>query len=276
MVIDFHTHIFPDELAASAIASLERESNLKANNTGTLKSLKNSMEQCGVDYSVVLPVMTKPGQFETVNTFAKAINQKDGILSLGGIHPENDNITDKLEYIKNSGLKGIKLHPDFQGSRFIDDPAYIHIIKECIRLDLCTVIHAGMDVGRPIPIHCPPDRAYIMLNEVLKDCKKDSKIVLAHMGGMLQWDLVEKFLVGQNVYFDLAYCPILAKKEQMLHIIKKHGADRILFGTDFPWTNQKETIDYVQSLQLSQEEKELILYKNASRLLDIKIPSTNP
>lgn len=276
MVIDFHTHIFPDELAASAIASLERESNLKANNTGTLKSLKNSMEQCGVDYSVVLPVMTKPGQFETVNTFAKAINQKDGILSLGGIHPENDNITDKLEYIKNSGLKGIKLHPDFQGPRFIDDPAYIHIIKECIRLDLCTVIHAGMDVGRPIPIHCPPDRAYIMLNEVLKDCKKDSKIVLAHMGGMLQWDLVEKFLVGQNVYFDLAYCPILAKKEQMLHIIKKHGADRILFGTDFPWTNQKETIDYVQSLQLSQEEKELILYKNASRLLDIKIPSTNP
>ncbi len=271
MVIDFHTHIFPEKLASSAINALESESHLKARNTGTLNGLKNSMKHCGVDYSVVLPVVTRPSQFDNVNAYAVKLSKEDGILSLGGIHPENDNIPDKLEFIKNAGLKGVKLHPDYQGPRYIDDPGYIHIIKECIRLDLCTVIHAGMDVGRPIPIHCPPDRAYVMLNEVLKDCKKDSKIVLAHMGGMLQWDLVEKFLVGQNVYFDLAYCHVLADKEQMVRIIRKHGAGKILFATDFPWTSQKESIDYVNALPLSQEEKECILYKNAARLLNIKI-----
>lgn len=272
MIIDFHTHIFPDHVAQAAISSLEQESNLKAVGTGTLEGLKSSMKQYHIDYSVVLPVITRPEQFDHVNAYAASINNKDNIISLGGIHPENENITKKLEYIKNLGLKGVKLHPDFQGPRYIDDSKYIEIIKECIRLDLCTVIHAGMDVGKPIPIHCPPDRSYIMLKKVLKNCKKDSKIVLAHMGGMLQWELVEKLLVGENVYFDLAYCPNLANKEQLIRIIKKHGADKILYATDYPWTNQKDTIDYVRSFPLSEKEKEDILYNNAARLLGIDTP----
>ena len=126
-----------------------------------------------------------------------------------------------------------------------------------------------MDVGRPIPIHCPPDHAYLMLKEVLTNCPNDSKIVLAHMGGMMQWDLVEQLLVGKNVYFDFAYCNILGSQEQMLRIIKKHGANRILFGTDFPWTSQSQLISYINQLPLTREEKECIFYKNAKKLLEL-------
>lgn len=271
MIIDFHTHIFPENIAKNAIHSLESESHIKAVGAATLLGLKEEMQNANVSYSVILPVMTKPSQFNSINQFAKCINQNNGIISFGGIHPDCENIYEKLCYIKELGLNGIKLHPDFQGPTYIDDRRYIQIIKGCIQLDLCVVIHAGLDVGKPIPIHCPPDRAFIMLQEVLKDCHKDSKIILAHMGGMLQWELVEKLLVGQNVYFDLAYCNRLGNKEQMTRIIKKHGANKILYGTDYPWTNQDEMTVYINQLDISQEEKDLIFYKNASKLLELNV-----
>lgn len=269
MIIDFHTHIFPEHIAKDAIHKLEQENHNTAEGTGTLTGLKKDMEKFNVDYSVILPVMTKPSQFDSLNEYAKNINCKDGILSFGGIHPDCENIKEKLIYIKGLGLKGVKLHPDYQGPTYIDDERYIRIIRECLKLDLCVVIHAGLDVGRPIPIHCPPDKTYLMLKEVLKDCHKDSKIILAHMGGMLQWELVERLLVGQNVYFDLAYCNRLGDKTQMTRIIKNHGADKILYGTDYPWIRQNEMTDYIEGLPITQEEKELIMYKNATRLLEL-------
>ena len=269
MIIDFHTHIFPENIAEKTLEMMEKNSGIKATGKNTLTGLCTSMKNGQIDYSVVLPVATKPTQFDSINQFATDINHTDGIISFGGIHPDNDNIPEKLAYIKSLGLKGIKLHPDFQGPTYIDDARYIEIIKECIRLDLICVIHAGMDVGIPIPIHCPPDRAYLMLKEVLKECDKDSKIILAHIGGHMQWELVEELLVGQNVYFDLAYSIKRIAKDTLLRIIKNHGSDRILFATDFPWSNQKESAEFVKALPLSENEIENIMYRNAARLLEL-------
>ena len=268
MIIDFHTHVFPDKIAERTIASLEKRAHIKAAASGTLDGLRDSMKKDGIDYSVVLPVTTKPSQFDSVNEYAASINNTDGILSFGGIHPANENIPEKLAYIKSLGLRGIKLHPDYQDA-YIDDERYIAIIRECIRLDLCCVIHAGLDIGLPAPIHCPPDRTYIMLQEVLKDCEKDSKIILAHVGGHLQWRLVEELLVGQNVYFDLSFCLNLIEKDQLLRIIENHGSDRILYATDSPWAGQKETADFIRSLPLHKDDLDNILYKNAMRLLQM-------
>lgn len=270
MIIDFHTHIFPDAIAAKSIAALESESDVKAHISGTVSGLQTSMKHNQINYSVVLPVMTKPSQFDTINQFAASINGKNGIYSFGGIHPENENIPEKLQYIQSCGLKGIKLHPDFQNT-YIDNNRYIEIIRECIKLDLCCVIHAGLDVGKPYPIHCPPDRIYIMLKKVLKDCNKDSKIILAHMGGYMQWQLVEEFLVGQNVYFDLAFCKNTIDKDVLLRIIKNHGSDRILYATDSPWAEQNDMVEYVKSLPLDKEDIDNIFYKNAIRLLGCEI-----
>lgn len=269
MIIDFHTHIFPENIAAQTIKAMEERTNINATAKSTIEGLLGSMKEGGIDYSVVLPVATKPSQFDSINKFAADINHTGGILSFGGIHPENNDIPEKLAYIKSLGLKGVKLHPDFQGPTYIDDERYIEIIKECIRLDLICVIHAGMDIGIPIPIHCPPDRAYLMLKEVLKDCKKDSKIVLAHIGGHMQWELVEELLVGQNVYFDLAYSIKRIAIDALLRIIKNHGSNRILFATDFPWSSQKESSEFVKSLPLPKENIDNILYKNAARLLEL-------
>lgn len=268
MVIDFHTHVFPEEIAARTIRALEKRSHAKAASDGTLEGLRSSMKEDHIDYSVILPVVTKPSQFESINKYAAQINNTDGILSFGGIHPENDSIPEKLSYIKSLGLKGVKLHPDYQNT-YIDNENYIKIIKECLNLNLCTVIHAGLDIGLPAPIHCPPDRAYIMLQKVLADCNKDSKIVLAHVGGHLQWRLVEELLVGQNVYFDLSYSMHFMDKNTLVRIIENHGSDRILFATDSPWSSQRESVELVQSLPLGNDDLDNILYKNAMRLLNM-------
>ena len=268
MVIDFHTHIFPEKIAPKTIETLENRAHIKAACAGTLESLKESMKTNGVDYSVVLPVVTKPSQFDSINAYSQSINNQDGIIAFGGIHPANEDIKGKLTYIKELGLKGIKIHPDYQDA-YIDDERYIEILKTCIELDLCCVIHAGLDIGIPTPIHCPPDRAYIMLQEVLKDCNKDSKIVLAHIGGHLQWELVEELLVGQNVYFDLAYSLPMIQREQLIRIIEDHGSDRILYATDSPWSGPRTSIEYVNALPIEQEDKDNILYKNALRILDM-------
>ena len=118
MVIDFHTHIFPDTIASKTIAALEQTSGIEAATDGTLRGLLASMEMAGVDMSVVLPVVTKPSQFESINRYAKSVNEtySGKILSFGGIHPDCEDYKQKLDFIKELGLPGIKLHPDYQGN----------------------------------------------------------------------------------------------------------------------------------------------------------------
>lgn len=272
MYIDFHTHIFPDKIAEKTISLLltKLPPEDKAYSDGTLNGLKNSMKESGVAYSVVQPVVTKPSQFESINAYAAEINGKDGIISFGGIHPDNDDIENKLAYIKSLGLLGVKLHPDYQQT-FIDDERYIRIIKECVRIGLIIVIHAGIDVGMPEVVHCPPDRAVRMINAVYGDTVPNQPlIVLAHLGGFGMADEVADKLVGKPVYFDLAVTLNRYSTEQVMKVIRSHGADRILFATDSPWGGQKEFIEIFEKLPLTHEEKELISHKNAEHLFALK------
>jgi len=264
MIIDFHTHIFPDNIAEKSIKFLEDECNSKAYTNGTLSALKSSMKKAGIDISVVLPVATKPSQFDSINNFAASITGKEGIISFGGIHPDTEDIINKLSKIKELGLKGIKLHPDYQKT-FIDAPKMIRLIRQAALFDLIIVIHAGLDIGLPDPVHCPPAKTANMLEQIECD---NAKIVLAHMGGYDMWDDVEKYLLGKNVWLDTSYCLGKMPDEQFLRIIRRHGANRILFATDSPWADQKETVDYIQKLGLAENELECIFYKNARALLD--------
>lgn len=264
MIIDFHTHIFPDRIAEQTIEKLSRVGGVKGYTDGTLTGLKNSMQENNISMSVVLPVVTKPSQFDTVNAYAAEINGIEGILSFGGIHPEMEGYREGLERIKQLGLKGIKLHPDYQDT-YIDDVKMVRIIQYAAELGLIVVIHAGIDIGLPKPVHCPPDRAANMLKQIEA---LDAKIVLAHMGGYGQWDQVEEELVGKRVWMDTSYSLGMIEKEQFVRIIKNHGADRILFATDSPWSGQKEAKEYLSKLDLAKEEMEHICYRNALNLLE--------
>ena len=190
MLIDFHTHAFPDKLAPRAIESLE--ANLRANlgecpechakKPGNLAALKSSMKCGGVDISVVLPIATTVTQSESINTFAKKITDHDGIISFGSVHPNQENVEEEMHKIKDMGLKGIKLHPDYQ-QFFINSPESIRVLKLAEKLDLAVVLHSGVDSGVPHPVHCSPELLADALNHV-----SGKKIVAAHMGGFLMYE----------------------------------------------------------------------------------------
>ncbi len=269
MIIDFHTHIFPEKIATKTISHLEQFGNVTAHTDGMLTGLKTSMKEADITTSVVLPVITKPSQFGTVNNYAASISGQDGIISFGGIHPDSEDYKKELDTILSLGLKGIKLHPDYQNV-FIDDERYIRIIQYAVDHHLIVSIHAGIDIGLPEPVHCPPERSLSMLQQVLSHTTNpDPKIILAHTGGYGQWNEVEQLLVGQKVYFDISYSLPIITANQLIRIIRKHGCNRVLFASDSPWGGQKETVEYVKSLPLTNEEKDAIFFRNAMELLHI-------
>lgn len=262
MIIDFHTHIFPDKIANGAISKLEGSADVKAYTDGTLTGLLASMEESEVDYSVILPVVTSPRQFNSINRFAFELKERNNLISFGGIHPETEDYRKELDIIKSYGLKGVKLHPEYQAT-YIDDIKYLRIMDYAAELGLIISVHAGFDSAFPTEKHCTPKR----IDNVLKTIHPD-KLVLAHMGGLFSWDEVEEYVVGKEVYLDTSYSIGVMEDAQFERIARNHGIEKILFATDSPWREQKQMIGYLRQMNFTDEEKEMILCKNAIKLLE--------
>lgn len=263
MIIDFHTHAFPEKLASKALAVLsDKSGNLVPFHNGTVTSLKEYMEKSGVDRAVVLNIATNPKQQKNVNDFAISINHGN-ITAFGSVHPEAPNALEELERIHAAGLKGIKLHPDYQDF-FVDEERMFPIYQKAASLGLITVFHAGVDIGYPEPVHNTPQR----LRKALPYFG-DAIVVDAHMGGYMLWNDVEKYLLGTNVYLDTSYSYSRLPKDQAKRMIDKHGADRFLFGSDMPWSGMDLELRFLESLQLPEEDMERILSGNAQRILQL-------
>ena len=269
MVVDFHTHVFPDKIAKKTIEYLAEKGGNTPHSDGTVSGLYSALEKGLVDVAVALPVLTKPEQFESVFNFVIKINEefsnKDKkIISFGGIHPACDDIKGKLKRVKEAGLKGVKIHPDYQNT-FIDDDGYIEILKCAKDLDLIVVTHAGIDCGyRECTIKCPPSLTRKVIDKV-----NHEKFVLAHLGGSEMVGDVLKYLAGEKVYFDTAYVLSRIKKEDFLSVLDKHGDDRILFASDFPWSSMDGDVEILKSFVEDKDTQNKILYKNALSLLGL-------
>lgn len=274
MIIDVHTHTFPDHIAGRAIPSMEQDIlrsqgfRVKAPGKGTFDDLSESSIATGIDLSIVLPVATNTRQPEKINRLSVELNKKaeeTHVFSLGAIHPDCENYKEILDEIVAMDLKGIKLHPDYQQTDF-DDERYLRIIDYAANKGLVIVTHAGEDVGLPETVHCTPDKVL----EVLKHIQPE-KLVLAHMGGWRCWDEVEEKIIGLPVYFDTAVCmskdiPVHLKKEQFVRMTRNHGVDKVMFGTDLPWYAQEVALNDIRNTGLADEELKLVLGENAMRL----------
>lgn len=269
MIIDFHTHIFPDKIASATIDALSKSASIPPHSNGAYDGLIDSMGRSGVDISINLPVVTRPSQFDSVTSFASQINQKNDtfprVISFAGIHPDDPDWECHLDSVKEKGFLGIKIHPDYQGV-FFDDERYIKILKKAKALDLITVTHAGLDgafIGQEIK--CTPRRAINVLDKI----GGYEKLVFAHMGANELFDEVLSTLAGENVYFDTSYVLPHIKKELLFKIIEKHSEDKILFATDSPWQSQSEQISILKSYSLGDAVENKIFCKNASKLLKL-------
>ena len=263
MLIDFHTHCFPDKIADRAIEKLSFASgNLEPHHNGSLSGLRQTMKDGNVDISVVLNIATNPHQQKSVNDFAAQINDGKTIFSFGSVHPDAPDALCELERIKELGLKGVKFHPEYQGFE-VDDEKMKPIYKKVSQLGLIAVFHAGQDYG-----FAPPYRA--MPKAMARAASRfDSPVVAAHWGGVGAGEEVLKYLCGENLYFDVSFGYGLMPKVYAEAILEKHGAQKLLFGTDSPWHSAHQEMRLLSSLNLSENEKKAIEYGNACALLGI-------
>ena len=285
MIIDFHTHSFPDKIASGAIEKLSSAAHIKAFADGTANGILKSMTEGSIDLSVMLPVAVKASNVESMNSYSAQFNElyaDKGIFSFGCMHPDYDNWKNELSRVAQLGLKGIKLHPVYQGGNQ-DDIRYVRILERAGELGLVVVAHAGLDIGFPGVVNSTP----AMIANAIKQAGP-VKFVAAHMGSWRLWDDVEQLIPFPNIYIDTAFSlgsivpkendchyadndSTLLNNEQFCSIVRKFGSDRVLFGSDNPWDGQKKAVDKVKNSGLTGEELEKIFSKNACRMLKLNI-----
>lgn len=288
MIIDMHVHAFPDKLAEKAMSSLEQTYGVKGFSDGTIASLLSDMKKLGINTSVILNVSTDPRQVISINNWADEINklgmtnpvddqQIPSLIGFGTIHPQFTDYRAEIQRMKELGIKGVKFQPSFQ-KFYPDDDKMFPIYEELVRSGMIIFFHAGNEI-RPVDMVFSTPRRLANMFDVLKDLIEEcnykvfsenswtSKIVTAHLGGYMMWDEVEEFLVGKPIFFDISYSLGHISDDQAMKIINSHGIDRILFGSDSPFGSQRQTLDLISKLPLTEEQLQKMMFKNAIKLL---------
>lgn len=262
-IIDFHTHAFPDEIAERAIDILQREGGIKARLDGKVSSLLLSMDKNGIEKSVVCSIATKPSQFDSILSWSRRI-KSERIIPFPSFHPDDNNFRDRILAIKEEGFLGIKFHPYYQDFD-IDEERLFPIYEEIVKRGLIVVMHTGFDFAFPRIRKADPLK--IMR---LKERYPELRLITTHLGSWDDWDEVERYLIGKDIYMEISFSLDLLSTERARDIILRHPSTHVLFGTDSPWTDQGETLSLLKGLDLGQEMERMILRENALRLLGLQ------
>lgn len=283
MIIDFHTHTYPSNIAKRIIDRLSGPSNVQAYTDATDEGLIASCRKNSISKCVVLPVVTNPAHAESINKSAIETNARNGLLvSFGGIHPDSSDYKAIISGLSREGVPGIKLHPVFQKTN-IDDVKYMRIIDCACEHGLIVSVHAGLDINDPCALYSSVSNIRNLLKIIHPD-----KLILAHMGGHLCWDEAEEMLAEylstasgkESLYLDTAFSlpsPVLSQNidyeflatDRFCRLVKLVGSEHVLFGTDSPWTDQGPSIEAIRNSGLTEKEISQILGKNAKNLLNI-------
>lgn len=260
MLIDAHVHMFSEKIAQKALTNLATICKSPYFTNGTLADTKEKLHEWGVDAAFAMNIATKPSQQTIVNNWAASIDDSM-FYSFGSVHPDAPDALEELRRIKELGLYGVKLHPDYQGF-LIDDPRLFPIYDAIAALELPVTFHTGWDPLSPNLVHASP-------KAVAKVARQFPKltIIAAHMGGMALYGEAEEYVAGQNIFIDTAMSARLCQPEQFERLVSKHGSERVLFGSDCPWSRSCDEFDFIEHTHLSDREKENIYYRNAQALL---------
>ena len=258
-IIDFHVHVFPDDVAERAVPMMEESAGVDTSFDGTFAGMRSAADTAGIDVTVLQPVATKPGQVVSINDWTSDLTS-DRVVPFGAMHPDFDDPATEIARMRGLGIRGIKLHPEFQACA-PDDARMRPIYAAAEEHGLVLLFHAGIDIGIPT-LFGPPQT----FTDIHRDFP-ELRIVLAHMGGFRLWDEVQEHLVGLPIWFDTSYSLGHISDEQFLEIARAHGTDRVLFGTDAPWADMAEEVARMEALPLEPQEREAIMHGTAEALL---------
>ena len=262
MIIDFHTHAFPDHLAERAITALEAECDVKTKHAGTISSLLDSMDKAGIDIAVVCSIATKQSQFDPILAWSKKI-VSNRIIPFPSLHPQDPDPAEKIKIIHEAGFKGIKLHPYYQEFT-VDEERLFPIYEACIKHHLILVCHTGFDIAFPRYRIADPEKI-----EHIASRFPELIFVSTHLGAWYDWDEVEKYLIGKPRYMEISFSLEELPGSKAKKLITNHKPGCLFFGTDSPWTDQAQTIELLKSLHLDPDLERDIFYNNAATLLGI-------
>ena len=264
--IDCHTHAFPDELAPRAVAELTRSArnaNIRHYSDGSVRGLLASMDAAGIDQALVCSIATKPAQFDNILAFSRTMREEHGerLIPLLSIHPRDERAAERLQTAHDEGFVGIKWHPYYQDFS-LDDPALFPLYERMSALGLILVVHSGFDAAFPRERRGDPERTLAVARRF-----PDLKLVATHVGGWDDWDEAERVLIGRPIFLELSFGATMLPPERFRKMLLAHPAERLLFGSDSPWTDQKRGLEAFRALNLPEALLERILFGNARRLL---------
>jgi predicted TIM-barrel fold metal-dependent hydrolase len=259
-IIDVHAHAWPDSVAEKAVASLMRLGTLRSHYDGTIAGLLAEMDRCSVSTAVVQPVATKPSQVHDINDWAASI-ASDRIVPFGAMHPDFENPAAEIARMAEMGLRGFKMHPEHQAFA-PDEPRLAAVYEAALAHGMPIFFHAGRDELHEGVRGTPASFVAVL------DGFPGLRLVLAHLGGYREWDGVAELLVGRDVYLDTAFTLGHLPDADIVEIVREHGAHRVMFGSDGPWTDAAAEIAWLRRLALSEAETEAVLGGTAEGLLD--------
>ena len=261
-IIDCHCHVYPEKIVEKAVSGIGAFYDIPMVNDGRIQTLLEKGKENGIDRHIIFSVATTPKQVPSINSFiAKTVSEyPDKFIGLGTLHPDSEDINADVEHIIELGLKGVKLHPDFQKFA-LNDPKCDKMYHAC-RGRLPILIHAGDKRYE----YSNPDNIIPVLEKY-----PDLTVIAAHLGGYSVWERVDKLNCYDNLFVDCSSSFAFMDKQTAVKLIRFFGAEKVLFATDFPMWDIKGELNYFNSLPLTQEERELIFYKNACKLFKIKL-----
>jgi len=258
-IIDMHTHVYPDAIAAKAARSIRNYYHLGDNMDGTVDTLLKRGTAAGVTDYLILPVAVKPEHVRSINDFTlQQMQTHDCFTGFGTIHTEMDNLMEEVERIPAMGLKGIKIHPDCQHFD-IDDPR-LFPVYEAVQGKLPMMMHLGDEQYD----HSHPAR----LRRVLQ-LFPNLQVCAAHFGGHTMYETAKEYLSDTNCIMDISSTLMFLDKKTAEGYVNHYGAERLAFGTDYPVWDPVQEVQRFLSLDITDEQKEHIAWKTAERFLGL-------
>ena len=261
MIIDFHTHCFPDNLYVRAVAEISTKSKVYPYFDGSIGGLIRSMNEAGIDRSVVANIATNSKQTQKVNSFAIECSKIKELIPFGSIHPDYEDYKGEIDRLYENHILGLKFHPHYQ-SYNIDDSKMMKVYEYALSKNMILFFHMGLDRAIPDSGNATPRR---MKN--LVDVFNTPRIIAAHMGGEGYKQEFEKYLLGTTISFDTSFAFTLMEVDEIQKVLDHHNHEYILFGTDTPWADQADDLLQYYNMNIPQKILDLILGGNALRLL---------
>ncbi len=262
MRTDIHTHAFHPKIAAKAVAHLNEHYDVVCHGLGTIDDLKKAEAKAGIERFVVLCAATAPAQVIPANNYAIQLQKEHAeVLSFGTIHPGYEDWQKELQRLKSNGIKGLKLHPDFQ-SFSLDDACLLPIIEEAQK-DFIFQVHLGDTLTVKDNPSCPYKMAKLL------DTFPQMQLIAAHLGGYNQWGMACHELIGRDIWLETSSCMSFIADALLKNILQAHDSERILFGSDYP---AYSPIEEMRLLQQKAGLSDALLERyltNADKLFDV-------